>query len=153
VLKGEDIVVLLKLSGSPPDWTVRTLADETSIPRSVVHRALKRLATAGLFDEHRRRVNVSQAQEFLVRGLRYVFPAVLEGEGRGVPTAWAAERLTGQIASPPGELPLVWPDARARGRGLVLHPLHTRFPKRHAAIRSPGNPPDRPSRQAVLPER
>ena len=46
MLKGEDIVLLLKLSDSPPDWTVRTLAEETSIPRSVVHRALKRLAAA-----------------------------------------------------------------------------------------------------------
>ena len=32
MLKGEDIVLLLKLSDSPPDWTVRTLAEETSIP-------------------------------------------------------------------------------------------------------------------------
>ena len=70
MLKGEDIVLLLKLSDSPPDWTVRTLAEETSIPRSVVHRALKRLAAAGLLDEHRRRVNASQAEEFLVHGLR-----------------------------------------------------------------------------------
>jgi DNA-binding transcriptional MocR family regulator len=124
MLKGEDIVLLLKLSDSPPDWTVRTLAEETSIPRSVVHRALKRLAAAGLLDERRRRVNASQAEEFLVHGLRYVFPAVLEGESRGVPTAWAAEPLAGRIASPPGELPPVWPDARAHGRGLALRPLH-----------------------------
>ena len=135
MLKGEDIVLLLKLSNSPPDWTVRTLAEETSIPRSVVHRALKRLVAAGLFDERQRRVNTSQAEEFLVHGLRYVFPAVLEGESRGVPTAWAAEPLTGRIASPPGELPPVWPDARAQGRGLALRPLHEAVPE--AARRDP----------------
>jgi DNA-binding transcriptional MocR family regulator len=135
VLKGEDIVLLLKLSDSPPEWTVRTLADETSIPRSVVHRALKRLAVAGLFDERRRRVNASQAEEFLVHGLRYVFPAVLEGESRGIPTAWAAEPLAGLIASPPGDLPPVWPDARADGRGLALRPLHAAVPE--AARRDP----------------
>lgn len=124
VLKGEDIVVLLKLSGSAPNWTVRTLADETSIPRSVVQRALKRLAAAGLLDERRRRVNMSQSEEFLVHGLRYVFPAVLEGETRGTPTAWAAEPLVDQISSPPAELAPVWPDPRGERRGLALHPLH-----------------------------
>ena len=100
-----------------------------------MHRALKRLAAAGLFDERRRRVNASQAEEFLVHGLRYVFPAVLEGESRGVPTAWAAEPLAGRIASPPGELPPVWPDARAQGRGLALRPLHEAVPE--AARRDP----------------
>ena len=114
---------------------MRTLADETSIPRSVVHRALRRLAVAGLFDERRRRVNASQAEEFLVHGLRYVFPAVLDGESRGIPTAWAAEPLARRIGSAPDDLPPVWPDAQAEGRGLALRPLHPAVPE--AARRDP----------------
>lgn len=66
VLKGEDIVVLLKLSLADETWTVRSLADETGIPRSGVHRALKRLAAASLFNERRRRVSVGNAEEFLL---------------------------------------------------------------------------------------
>jgi hypothetical protein len=124
MLKGEDIVVLLKLVDAPPDWTVRTLADETTIPRSVVHRAIKRLGEAGLFNERLRRVNVSQSEEFLVHGLRYVFPARLEGQTLGVPTAWAAEPLAGRIVSPRDELPPVWPYALSERRGLALAPLH-----------------------------
>lgn len=124
MLKGEDIVVLLKLSGEGSGWTVRTLAEDTGIPRSVVHRAIKRLAEAGLFDERRRRVNVAAAEEFLVHAVRYVFPAVTEGESRGVPTAWAAEPLAQRIASPPQALPPVWADARGKERGLALRPLH-----------------------------
>jgi DNA-binding transcriptional MocR family regulator len=93
MFKGEDVVLLLKLSASP-DWTVRTLAEETGIPRSVVHRALKRLAAAGLLDERRRRrVNVSQAEEFLIHAVKYVFPAAWEGESRGVPTPGAPGAL------------------------------------------------------------
>jgi hypothetical protein len=87
MLKGEDMVLLLQLSDSPPDWAVHTLAGETSIPRGVVHAALKRLAATGLFGERRRCVNASQAEEFLTHGLQYVTPTVLDGEGRGVPTS------------------------------------------------------------------
>ncbi len=105
MLKGEDIVVLLKLVDEPADWTVRTLADETTIPRTVVHRAIKRLADAGLFNEQLRRVNTSQSEEFLLHGLQYVFPARLGGPSLGVPTAWAAEPLASHIASPSDECP------------------------------------------------
>lgn len=100
-----------------------------------MHRALKRLAVARLFDERRQRVNLSQAEEFLLHAVKYVFPAVLEGESRGMPTAWAAEPLASHIASPAGSLPPVWPDARGRQRGLVLRPLHEAVPE--AARRDP----------------
>jgi hypothetical protein len=124
MLKGEDIVVLLKLVDVTPDWTVRTIAEETSIARSVVHRAIKRLGTAGLLNERLRRVNISQSEEFLLHGLRYVFPAKLEGQTLGVPTAWAAQPLSSHIVSAPDELPPVWPDAMSAQRGLALPPLH-----------------------------
>jgi DNA-binding transcriptional MocR family regulator len=135
MLKGEDVVLLLKLSDSAPGWTVRTLADETSIPRTVVHRALKRLAAAGLLDERHHRVNLSQAEEFLIHAVKYLFPAVEEGESRGVPTAWGAEPLASRIASPPGTLDPVWPDAKGHRRGLAVHPLHGSVPE--AARRDP----------------
>lgn len=135
MLKGEDVVLLLKLSGREPGWTIRALAEEAGIPRSVVHRALKRLALAGLFDERRQRVNVSQAEEFLVHSVKYVFPVALEGESRGIPTAWAAEPLASHIASPSAGLSPVWPDARGRERGLALRPLHEAVPE--AARRDP----------------
>jgi hypothetical protein len=124
MLKGEDIIVLLKLSGSSDDWTVRGLSEGTSVPRSVVQRAVKRLSAAGLVDDRRRQVNFSQAEEFILHGLRYVFPPVLGGEGRGVPTAWAAEPLVGRIASAANELQPVWADAHGDRRGLILEPVH-----------------------------
>jgi hypothetical protein len=124
MLKGEDLVLLLKLSNPSPDWTVRTLERDTTIPRSVVQRGLKRLWQAGLFDPGRRAINISQAEEFVIHGLRYVFPGNLGGESRGVPTAWAAQPLADLIASGPNELPPVWPDPRGTVRGLALEPVH-----------------------------
>lgn len=124
MLKGEDIVLLLKLTSHEPDWTVRTLERDTTIPRSVVQRGLKRLVQAGLFDPRRRVVNASQAEEFVIHGLRYVFPGVFGGESRGVPTAWAAQPLTDLMASSAKELSPVWPDARGAVWGLALEPVH-----------------------------
>lgn len=144
MLKGEDIVLLLKLVDVPADWTVRALAEETTIPRSGVHRAIKRLSTARLFNEHQRRVNISQSEEFLIHGLRYVFPARLEGPSLGVPTAWAAEPLVSHIVSPRDELPPVWPYSLGERRGLALAPLHA------SAVEASRNDPDLGGRLALV---
>jgi len=121
------VVVLLKLGGASADWTVRSLAEEIHIPRSVVHRSLGRLASSGLFDSKRRRVNVGQAEEFLVHAVKYVFPPVFGGQSRGVPTAWAAAPLVEQLAGST-DPPPVWPDALGVQRGIALQPLHPAAP-------------------------
>ena len=128
VLKGEDIVVLLKLVAEPADWTVRSLEADTGIPRSVIHRAVRRLTDAGLLDAKRRRINASQAEEFLVHGVKYVFPPVRGGETRGIPTAWSAPPLAGEFP-PTGEMPPVWPDPMGDVRGIALEPLHHSAPE------------------------
>jgi hypothetical protein len=124
VLKGEDIVLLLKLTHLGPEWTVRTLERETTIPKSVVQRSLKRRWQAGLFDRRRRTANISQAEEFLIHGLKYVFPGSVNGESRGFVTAWAAAPLVDKLAAPSNEVPPVWPSAHGDTRGLALEPLH-----------------------------
>jgi hypothetical protein len=125
MLKGEDVVLMLKLAGDrAPAWTIRSLESDTTIPRSVIQRAIERLTEAGLFDRRRRAVNLAQIEEFLTHGMRYVFPATLGGETRGVKTAWAAEPLTSRISAA-DPLPPVWPDPEGLVRGLALEPIHT----------------------------
>jgi DNA-binding transcriptional MocR family regulator len=128
MLKGEDIVVLLKLTADPPSWTVRSLEAELGIPRSVIQRSLVRLEQAGLLEQGRRRANNGRAEEFMLHGLRYVFPPVRGGETPGVPTAWAAVPLQDKVADS-GELPPVWPDPMGRVRGISLEPLHESAPE------------------------
>lgn len=123
MLKGEDLVVLLKLTGEREGWTVRSLQMDTGISRSVVHRSLARLQEAGLLDAFSRRINVSQAEELLVHGIKYTFTPQRGGETRGIPTAWAASPLKEQMA-PVDALPPVWPDPTSDTRGLALQPLH-----------------------------
>lgn len=124
MLKGEDIVLLLKLTHTDPDWTVRSLELETTIPKSVVQRSLKRLWQVGLFDRRARTANISQAEEFLIHGLRYVFPCTVSGESLGFATAWGAQPLVDKLAAPPNDIPPVWPSAVGDTRGLALEPLH-----------------------------
>jgi hypothetical protein len=123
MIKGEDVVVMLKLADEPAHWTVRSLEDAIGIPRSVIHRSIGRLTQASLLDAKHRRVNVSQAEEFLVHAAKYVFPPILGGETRGIPTAWAAPPLDAELA-PADDLPPVWPDPMGQARGIALEPLH-----------------------------
>ena len=52
-MKGEDVVILLRLLQGVSDRTVRGIEDATRIPRSSVHRALGRLERAGLVSRGR----------------------------------------------------------------------------------------------------
>jgi hypothetical protein len=135
MLNGQDIVVLLKVVGVPPGWTVRSLAEQLHMTHAGVHRSLKRLDASGLFDLARRRPNTSQAEEFLVHSVRYLFPPKLSGETRGIPTAWAAPPLLGALA-PQSDMPPVWPDPQGRERGIALEPLHPAVPE--STRRDPG---------------
>ena len=128
MLNGQDVVVLLKLAGRDQEWTVRSLEGELGISRAGIHRSLQRLSVAGLYDLDRRRTNLSQAEEFLIHAVKYLFPPVMGGETRGVPTAWAAPPLSDQLA-PPGDLPPVWPDAHGPQRGIAVAPLHPIVPE------------------------
>jgi hypothetical protein len=134
MLKGQDVVVLLKLAGkaSSSDWSLRSLADELSFDPMGVQRALKRLAEADLYEPGLRRVNLSQSEEFLGHAVPYLFPVQLGGEVRGVPTAWAASPLSARLA-PQSDLPPVWPYEWGHRRGFALNPLHAVVPKAAAA--------------------
>lgn len=128
MLKSQDIVVLLKLAGQQPGWTFEGIAAELDMSPSAVHRSLDRAQRAGLYDSRRRAINRAALLEFLVHGARYVFPAVRNGEARGIPTAWAAAPLADQISSSQENVP-VWPHALGNVRGIALEPLHPVVPE------------------------
>lgn len=126
VLRGQDIVVLVRLLGVPPSVTIQWIADSLGSDIASVHRSLKRLEEVQLVLPDRR-VAIPQAEEFLSHGLRYVFPARFKGESRGVETAWAAFPLSTKFAlsdSPPP----VWPHPGGQVRGIALEPLHPSVP-------------------------
>jgi hypothetical protein len=134
MLKGQDVVVLLRLITQEDHSTVRQLADATGLDAAGTHRALGRLAEAGLYDSRRGQALNAAAEEFLLHAVKYLFPPRRGPETRGVPTAWAAPPLSSELAET-DELPPVWPYRRGTVRGIALEPLHPKVPD--LAVRDP----------------
>lgn len=134
MLKAQDVVVALKLlDASPDEKAFPKLAAALGFSASEVHAAVKRAAACGLLDGASRCVREEALSEFLVHGLRYVFPAQWSGVTRGVPTSYAALPLKSQFAE--SELPPVWPHPEGTVRGEGLAPLYKSAPG--AALRDP----------------
>jgi DNA-binding Lrp family transcriptional regulator len=134
MLKAQDIVILLRLLDARPDERAfPKLAEALGLSASEAHAAVKRAVRSGLVDEASRSVRKDALREFLIHGLRYVFPPEWSGVTRGIPTSYAAPPLLAEFAQ--GELPPVWPDAEGSTRGEGLAPLYRSAPR--AALRDP----------------
>lgn len=112
-------------------YSVRALAEETGISKSQVSLALQRCLEVGLVRKERStgvpRANVRALFDFIVHGVRYVFPAKPGEITRGIATTFAAPVLEGQLYSS-GELLMVWPDARGNSKGQAIEPLFKSVP-------------------------
>jgi len=120
---------------SAAQYGLRALAEMTGISKSQVSLALARCYANGLAHVDRitavPQVNTTALGEFIVYGLRYIFPASRGVLTRGIATAWAAPVLSNSILSG-GEMPFVWPDPRGKTRGQSLEPIYKTVP---AAVR------------------
>ncbi len=134
-LKSQDILVLLKLFTAGKGWTFRSLAGELFMSTSEIHQALKRAQESDLFDTRRQVPKLRNLEEFLLHGIRYVFPAKRGALVRGFPTSYAAAPLDKFFAEPEQTYPPVWPDATGTVRGYALEPLYRSAPQ--AAIADP----------------
>ena len=125
--------MLLKLTVVGGEWSYPSLAHALGMSASEVHNAIRRASESGLMNLTTKRPNRQALVEFLVHGLRYVFPAVRGGVTRGLPTAHGAPPLKDRIAG--GESVPVWPDPEGEVRGEELRPLYKSVPA--AARRDP----------------
>lgn len=119
-------------------YTARGLADELGVGKTEINNAIKRSITVGMIklDRHtnRPKVNIKALFEFIIYGLKYVFPAKSAEIVRGIPTSFAAPVLAGQIMTA-GEFIYVWPDARGKSKGQSVLPLFKSVP--YAVKRDP----------------
>jgi hypothetical protein len=129
-LKPQDIYVVLKLlaagSRRPP---YSQLAVELVMSPSEVHASVKRAQASHLLHGPglQNRPNIAALEEFLVHGLKYVFPAERGEPTRGVPTSYGAEPLRSMIA-PGSETIPVWPYEKGKQRGGAFAPLYKTAP-------------------------
>jgi len=108
-------------------WTYATLSKRIGISASECNEAVKRGLMCGLLRKPRSGLHPVPATkaliEFLLYGLKYVFPAEEGTLARGIPTGFAAPVLSKKLFSA-GEHIHVWPDAKGNASGLTLQPIH-----------------------------
>jgi len=126
-MRPHDVVILLKLVTCNCPLTMQGLADSLHISIGEVSKAMDRNCTAGLVNPAKNRVNKLALREFLVHGLKYVFPPQIGGSTRGIATAHSAPPVNQRIASN-GEN-YVWKYYKGTRRGNAIVPLYPQIPK------------------------
>jgi len=126
-MRPQDIVVLLKILALGHDnWYNSELAHTLKISPSEISEVLNRCMISGLIDTKKRKVNVNSFIEFLVYGLKYVFPTKPGAIVKGIPTAHSAFPINEHISS---NEPYVWPYAKGTHRGQSIEPLYKTLPQ------------------------
>ncbi len=132
MLKPQDCVILIKLLANPAvDWSQRQLAEALCISLTEINAGIKRLCEAGLLrkdNQAKLYPNINAAEELLVSGIKFFFPAKLGEYTKGIPTAIGAPLFHNIIALGNDPIP-VWPDALGEKRGVALAPLFPSIPK------------------------
>ena len=137
-LKPQDVYVALKLVASGPRRVpYSNLALQLVMSPSEVHASVKRAQASGLLHGPGlgNRPNIGALEEFLIHGLKYVFPAERGELTRGVATSYGAAPLRATTAPSDDPIP-VWPYEEGRQRGVSLAPLYKTAPI--AALRDEG---------------
>jgi hypothetical protein len=130
----EDASNSLKLqSGQHSDrYSMRSLEAVTGISKSEISASLGRSLAVGLFaydyKSNLPRANHRALQEFIVHGLKYVFPVKPGALVRGIPTSFSAPVMQGKLMSA-GDVINVWPDSAGTAKGQSITPLFKSVPK------------------------
>jgi hypothetical protein len=142
-MRPQDIVVLLKIipifgrynKGFSQESKIKFVpkasqnkdfTNELKISEAKVSESLRRSAYAGLLhDPKSKRINKKSLLDFILNGLKYVFPTRPGSLVRGVPTAQSAPPLNDLIVSDEN---YVWESAEGTVRGQMIEPLYPTIP-------------------------
>lgn len=120
-------------------YTVRGLERTTGISKTQIADSIRRCTDIGLVRKDRKygvpRTNKKSLLEFFIYGIKYVFPVKMGELTRGIATSFSAPVLNEKLFSA-GELVAVWPDERAKSKGLKVTPLFHSVPY---AVRQDGD--------------
>lgn len=131
-LKSQDVLILIKLCGYKTDRRppYALIGSEIGVSVSEINAGVKRLKLANLVlpKELHELPIMAAAEEFLIHGVKYAFPATRTTMVRGMPTSYAAEPLLGLIVPDVDPMP-VWPDPKGEVKGMGLIPLYRTVPE------------------------
>lgn len=128
-LKPQDILILLKIFvwRNRPNWRNLDIANELGLSQFEVSVGLERCRQSKLIDATKKQLMRSALLEFLIHGIKYVYPAQLGSVCRGMPTAHSAPPLVTQMIVDDEER-YVWPDEEGTSRGQALTPIYDTVP-------------------------
>lgn len=127
-MRPQDIIILIKiLSYKGEIWRNIDIANFLNMSASEVSEALNRCKIARLIDSSKRQVNINSFIEFLIYGLKYVFPAEPGSIVKGVATAHSAYPISDRISAGSDEN-YVWPYAKGVNKGQAIDPLYKTVP-------------------------
>ena len=123
-MRPQDVPILLKILSydrARQSWQMKNLASDLRISPSEVSESLNRSVEADLLDGKKKRVNRLALNDFLMHGIRYVFPQRPGALVRGMNTAHSASPLNKSISSNEN---FVWPSAEGQVLGQAIEPLY-----------------------------
>ena len=126
-LKPQDILVLLKMLVLEKSCRLVDLSAELGLSPSEISLALERAKNVGLLDSFKKKPIKSALMEFLLHGLKYVFPAIPGPIDRGIPTAYSAPPLSNRIISESNDQ-IVWSWPEGNVRVQTVSPLYKSAP-------------------------
>ena len=133
-MRPQDIIILLKLiSSKNKGLSNKEMAEELKISASEFSEALERCKQAHLIDSTKSFVNTLALEEFLIHGIKYVFPVVKQSKIRGIATSISAPLFKNRIMQ--GQDLYVWKFPTGEIRGEEIKPLYKTVPE--ASINDP----------------
>lgn len=138
MLKPQDVVISIKLlqdrqgSAAP---TYAELASALKMSQSEAHAGVRRSLDVGLLrrpvdSSHGMPIPVRRAlEEFLICGLKYVWPIRASGIARGMPTCCSCSAVARELDVPEPETPIVWRRPLGTVRGETILPLYPKLPE------------------------
>lgn len=126
-MRPQDVVVLLKIIATKnKQWRNIDIAYGLNISPSEISEALNRCKISKLINKEKRDIHRNALCEFLIYGLKYVFPAEPGAIAKGIPTAHSAPPINKKIIS--GSESYVWPNPNGTSRGQIIEPLYKTVP-------------------------
>jgi len=127
-MRPQDIVILLQIMiFGNRKWTFEELATSLLISVTEISFAMERNKLAGLVNPNKTKVNKLAFRDFLIYGIKYVFPPQIGHSARGIATAHSAPPVKKYMTE--GNEHYVWAYYKGTKRGNTIVPLYSKIPK------------------------